>query len=572
MFNRLITLLFIQMPTYLIKLCAGFAFSASRYKEWLLQALMTNKSNNHCRKCNSVLKKSDKGAYTNYQCSVCNRFVSTKTRVCKNHPTAEISAIQISATDINYKCENCGLAPKKKQKSPMVKVVDRLQRSIVFDRKFMKILSSSPNGQNSKNVMNALVNHINKYNPKKVIDSLTEAWIPHELLTEILEDTECDKWVEKSKLENIILWTMSLFLEGKHASLPLTAISDASNSSLGRKLTDEKPIDHNTLGVRLENPNLVLGLEKIFQLCSAQLGSDAFNDETNLIPVYYDWFYFVKGGNTWENAKKVGRGDDSKGIKVGIGVDWESNSIVSLIVHGEEHPNDAVSFREHLMITNRPGIIHISDKGPSSVDTMEEILDNDQHFIIPMKKNTKFKRKYQINVGTREFTLRTPSNPTVTILEESIITLNANPELGDLKYIKFKYNNSSTGKFETMELLSSLPMGAAEIIEMAAWRWRSTETEFRIFQHELGLEKVFLQKPEKIWPMLLIVLSCKMLLELTFRGIHMLHGGKMMISSFKRGFGKFLNAIINGKDPWIMIEPCNSPVCPYRRKHGQRLK
>ena len=173
-----------------------------------------------------------------------------------------------------------------------------------------------------------------------------------------------------------ILWTLTLFLNGKLASLPIKAIADASNPPLARKLTDEKPVDHNTFGVRLENQKLVSGLENIFQLCSAQLGTQVFNNGQNLIPVYYDWFYFIKSGNVWMPCKEMGGEDNTKGIKIGVGVDWESNAIVSLVMHGEEHPNDAVSFRRDLMVNERPGLVHITDKGPFSSKNMQKSLEN----------------------------------------------------------------------------------------------------------------------------------------------------------------------------------------------------
>lgn len=528
---------------------------------------------NHCINCNTELKKVTQPAYTKYKCSECGYHVPNKTRLCEKHPNADAYEIKVKENSSFRKCRNCGTLPKRKTKNgKQLKAKDSLQHQVKFDRKFMRVLEKSQKNRDPKKVLMALVKHINKYSSKKAITDFKETILPNELLSGIIDSTDCDKWVEKSKLENMVLWTLTLFLNGKLASLPIKAIADASSTPLARKLTDEKPVDHNTLGVRLEKPNLVSGLETVFQLCSAQLGTQVFNNGQNLIPVYYDWFYFKKSGNIWVPCKEIGSGDNTKGIKIGIGTDWESNAIVSLIMHGEEHPNDAKSFRRDLMISERPGLIHISDKGPSSSYTMQKILENKQHFIIPLKKNIKYNVLYQINVGVQELTLRTPSAPKIRILEESIIQLTNNLISRDLKYIKFQYNSSETGEFKTMELLSSLPMDAAKIIEMSAWRWRSTETEFRIYQHEFGLEKIYLKKPEKVWPLLLLVLICKMLLEFIFRCIHMLHGGRMMMSPFKRGLAKFLNAVISGEEAWSLIEPCNSPVCPYRRKHGQRLR
>ncbi len=530
---------------------------------------MTKPNSNHCINCGSELKKSVKSAHTKYRCMICNYFVSKDTKSCKQHPIAGYYEIQVPETVMNFKCKNCGLAPIKNPGEHISKAVDSLQHSVMFDRKLMQVLSNQSNHRTQK-VANLLINHIDN---KKVMSDFKELWLPGEQLSMILDQTECDKWVEKSRLENVILWALSLFMSRKQSSLPINAISDASASPLGRKLTEEDPVSNNALGVRLEKPEFVSGLEKILQLCSAQLGSDVFNNNQNLIPVYYDWFYFVKSGNVWERCKEMGRGNENNGIKIGIGMDWETKAVVSLVMHGEEHPNDTKSFRNHLMIVNRSGIVHITDKGPFDTNTMVEMIKNHQHFIIALKQNIKYDLVYQIHKGVREYTLRTPSEPKVKILEESMISLTTNPLLRDLKLIKFQYNSPKTGKFESMELISSLPMSAEEIVEMSAWRWRSTETEFRTLQHEFGLEKLFLKLPEKTWPILLIVLSCKMLLELTFRCIHMLHGGKVMETvKFKRGFGKFLNGIFDGEEPWSNIEPCDSPLCPYHRKRGQRLR
>ncbi len=163
-------------------------------------------------------------------------------------------------------------------------------------------------------------------------------------------------------------------------------------------------------------------------------------------------------------------------------------------------------------------------------------------------------------------------------IEATMIRLDVNPDLGDLKYIRFQYNSIKTGKFETIELISSLPLAAEEIVRIHAWRWVVTETEFRILQHQFGLEKFFVKKPEKIWPLLLLVLSGKMLMELTFKSIHQIHGGlqtvlQMKTADFRRSFNKFITAILIGnEDPMSQIDPCSDVYCCFRIMHGRRLK
>jgi hypothetical protein len=526
-----------------------------------------------CGSCGLELKRSLKSAHTKHRCSQCNMYISSSKLQCKKHPTASFVVEAHPPGEMIFACKNC----QKNSNSTILtneaelQAATKLSRSIIFDRKIMQALTLSDTDQ----LMQQLSRHISDYNPKEAIAALKELLLPAQELETILQETNCDKYVEKSKLGNIILWGLSFLVNGKHASLPLAAISDASHSTFARNLTATAAIDHNALGVRLENPALVEGLEQVFQLCVARLQSDVFSESSSLLPIYYDWFFFVKKGNVWEECHKVGRDQSSHGLKVGVGRDWQSKAIVSLVMYSDEHPHDTKSFRHDLMIISRGNIVHVADKGPFDSKTLEQILANHQHFIMPMKQNVGYAVSYElaVNSDTAEFHASIPSQPLVRLLEEKVIRLNTNPDMGEFKLIIFQYNSFKTGKFETVELLSSLQLPAQEIINMAAVRWRATETEFRTLQHEFGLEKLYVHKAEKVWPIMLLVLICRMLLEILFRSIHEVHSSDALNDAeFKRSFARFVDAIIDGRDPWIEIEPCVSHLCPYRRQKGQRRR
>jgi len=556
---------------------------------------MHRKQTISCKKCNGIGKiKVTIKEHTKYRCKQCKLVVPNKTRICKNHGSAETYAKDHPKKTFERVCRICGSTGVVEGTEPlkvindienngMEKAVDSLQRTIPFDRKLMQKVKEFQNNQldDPFSFIKAIANHIEKYRPKKAIAAFRQAFIPDELIKDITETTLCDKSVEKSKLSNIMMWTLSFFLQNKKEDLAIVEIANASTSILGRVLSDENSaIDHNTFGVRLEKSKFVDALEMMLQICSAQLGSDAFEDNGSFVNIYYDWFYLVKSGNSWQACQGVGRTKESNAIKIGIGIEWETKAVVSLVMHGQHHPNDVVSFREHLIITQRPGLVHITDMGPFSSETMKEILDRNQHFIIRLKKNILYQVAHQIYHGTYNFTLETASKTDIILLEEKLIRLNANPELSDVKYVRFQYKSLKTGEFEQIELISSLPLSAEHIIRAHAWRWVSTEIEFRILQHQFGMEKVYIRKPEKAWPLLLLVLCGKMMMEFAFRAIHSLHGSNYMINaemmqtaSFRRGFANFLEAILTkAENPLDLIEPCNDPYCSFRKNHGQRLR
>ena len=159
---------------------------------------MTTKNSNHCHQCNAELKKGTKKAHTKLRCLTCNYPISNTTKSCKKHPDAGFTETILAETRINYKCKNCGLAPINNTDKQIAKVVDRLQHNILFDRKFMQVLSNSSNGHGSHKMISSLVRHMDN---KKVISEFKELWLPKAQLSMILDQTGSDKWVEKSRLD-----------------------------------------------------------------------------------------------------------------------------------------------------------------------------------------------------------------------------------------------------------------------------------------------------------------------------------------------------------------------------------
>lgn len=562
---------------------------------------MKNQATIHCNNCDGQgKKKSTIKTHTKYRCNQCKLVVNSQTRICKNHVNVGSYSIFHPEQVIDRSCRICDgtgnvtrvskelekdqlITDEGEANSGMIKAIDSLHRTIKFDRKLYQAVrqfNRSTSGSPHK-LIKTVISHLERYNPKEAISAFRQAMMPEEMARSIADTTDCDKWVEKTHLSNTIMWTLSLFLQHKTEDFAIQQIADASASLLGREFSSHgRAVDNNTVGKRLEKPELVKALELMLQGCSAQLGNSTFETPGSLVNIYYDWFYLVKSGNQWQICQDVGRTKDSKGIKIGIGIEWDTKAVVSLVMHGQHHRNDVVSFKKDLMVRSRSGIVHITDSGPSDSKTMQEIRELQQHFIIKLRKNLKTQLVHQIFLGSHEFRLDTPSNTRIRLLEEKLIRLHANPDLGDIKYIRFQYNCLRTGKFKTVVLISSLPLSAEQIIQAHAWRWVATETEFNILQHQFGLEKIYIKKPEKAWPLLLLALCGKMLLELTFQAVHMVHGSKEIISlqkmqtaPFTRSFTKFLNAVLMGIDnPLDLIEPCQEPYCCFRNNHGQRLR
>jgi len=523
--------------------------------------------------------------------------VSSTTKRCKNHSSAG-SWNKEHQYSYTKSCRVCGgtgevekprpvVSPKRTDKGVsvdletdgIVKAFDSLHKTLKFDRSLLKAFNRMKKGNDPLQLISAVVNHIEKFRPKEAIQTFKEAWLPEEAMDKITDETDFDKSVEKTQISKIIMWPLSLFLQSKTEDLAIKYIADTSATIIGREFGEGPSISDKTLGKRLENSKLIKAFEMMLQLCSTQLASNVFEEGEFYTCIYYDWFYLVKTGKIWEICQKMGRNSDAPGIKIGIGIEWDTKSVVSLVMHGEHHSNDALSFQRDLMLTDRPGIIHIADRGPFSTGTMSEIRENKQHFVIRLKRNIGYQLIHQISKERYKFELNNPSRSTIRVMEEKIITLNPRPELGELRYIKFQYNCLRTGQFKTIELITSLILPVIDVIELHARRWVSTEIEFRIYQHQFGLEKIYLKKPEKAWALLLLVLIGKMLMELTYRSIHLLHEKNqqrfpsMDTADFRSGFLKFISAVLTGiEEPWSLISPCRSAFCPYKKRLHQRRR
>lgn len=564
--------------------------------------MLTSKAAVHCTNCDNGQIKVIVPEHTKYRCNECKWVVSNETKRCKYHP--ETGSYPTVHPEKSHKrtckiCKGDGFVtqeiPKEQNQKTVddssdaddssdeqvLKAVDSLQRTIKFDRQLQQAVKDFNQSRlnHPQKLIKTIVKHIERYKPDEAIAAFKQAIMPGELFELTTEETDCDKWVEKTHISNLIMWVLTLFLQNKNKDLAIQQIADASGSFLGREFsTHGKSVDHGTVGKRLEKPRLIEALEMMLQLCSAQLEHNAFDDNGSYVNIYYDWFYLVKGGNEWKVCQKVGRTGEANAIKIGIGIEWDSKAVVAITMDGETHRNDGKCFKEDLMLTERPGVVHITDRGPFDTKTMERIRQNQQHFIIKLKKNIKYKTAHQIFLGDHRFELNTPTKTKIRLLESKVIRIQANPQLGEIKYIRFQYNCLKEGKFKTVELISSLPLSAEEIIQSHAWRWVATETEFKVLQHQFGLEKVYIEKPEKAWPLLLLVLCGKMLMEFTYRAIHLIHGSdeiiqlpKMQTAPFRSGFKNFLIAVLRGEeDPMTMIEPCSDPYCCFRNNHGQR--
>jgi len=526
--------------------------------------------------------------HTKYRCNECGKVVQTSTQTCRKHPEAGSYPTLHEDVEVTRACKSCKGSGYKEHDSDfdknatagLQKAVDSLQHSISFDRKLVQAVKNF-HADNPFAFFSKVVDHLAYYKPKEAIEAFKQAFVPQNVMNDITEKTECDKWAEKNRLSNIIMWTLSFFLQNKIEELTITEIANASGLALGRALSDDgREVSSNAFGVRLGKSKLVEALEMMLQLCSTQLSSKVYTQDNGLINVYLDWFYIVKSGKEWDVCRSIGKDQSSKAIKIGVGIEWESKAVVSLVMHGEHLSNDVASLRDHMMIPDRPGVVYISDMGPSDTNLWDEMKHDSQFFIIQLKKNLNYQIVSTQYKGKFKFQLDTPTQNTVTILDEKLISLNAKPDLGVLKYIRFQYNSiREGGKIKTSELISSLPLSAEEIIRSHAFRWVATETEFNVLQHQFGLEKLYVKKPEKVWPILLLVLTGKMIMEFLYRSIHSLHGSTAMVSlqrmrtaSFRRGFSKFLDAVLDEEDdPLAMINPCMDPSCCFRNSPGKRL-
>lgn len=310
----------------------------------------------HCKKCEgSGIKKVTFATHTKYRCKQCKLVVNSKTLKCKNHPGKGSYPTEHPETTFDRKCAICAgtgeveqveeifhsgyeISPGRKneeikQNNGMTKVIDSLQKTIRFDRKLLQEVKKLKKLKNQQmghpiSFVKVIAKHIEKYQPKKAIKAFREAFLPDAMVDEIALETECDKWAEKTKLSNIMMWTLAFFLQNKTEELAIKEIANASASLLGRELSkDDRAVSNNALGVRLEKTELINALEMMLQLCSAQLGIQAFEDTGSYVNIYYDWFYFVKSGDCWEVCKQVGRTQESKAIKIGIGIEWESKAL-----------------------------------------------------------------------------------------------------------------------------------------------------------------------------------------------------------------------------------------------------
>jgi len=524
------------------------------------------KKQNHCSNCGFEIKVVTRKASVVFNCLECGYRIPTDTGICKRDGDAGYKESILPATKMFYKCKNCGYKDRSENSKPKIKSPeDALFRKSRFNRKFINAYAQNHDD-------GALITEFIKSQKfESDLIALKEYLLPNDILSNIVDETGSDKWSEKSQLENILYWFFGTFMVGNLESLPIKLASDQSKKIVCRKLTGNAVISSNALGERLGNDQVVKGLERVHEFTTARSQTKVFDGSLGLKPVYYDWMFITKSGNDWKICSEMPRSENFNGFKVGIGMDWNSKSIVSIVFHGEDHPNDSVSFQRDLCIDDAPGLINITDRGPFDTKYLEQISKRGQYFIIRLKKNLRV-TPVHLRTHSNDFVeLSISSKPKIKLLQSGFIRLPANPGLGDVKYVKFQYNNPDSGRFETIELISDLPLDTIDIIELSAQRWRATETEFNILQHSFGLEKLYVRDPTKVWPLFLIAIICKSLFQRVLEAIHSIHGGKIDMSAFKSNLGIIIEWIASGNEGPLPLDPCDAVLCPYRRKHGSRL-
>ena len=342
---------------------------------------MTKPAINHCTKCGFDLKISIRRSSKKYRCLECNYYIPMDTKYCNKHGNVGFTVEEHAEKKLNYRCKNCGHKEidnyrKSKALSERSKKNDSLFKEMNFDRKMVMAIQQYNKNKDSEALIKNFFESLHRRNNLEKLDKFI---FPEVLFNEILENTECDKNTEKSGLKNIIYRFLSTFMSGNLEALAIKAAS--SNDAV---------ISPNGLGVRLGKDKVITALEQLLQLCTGLSGTTVFDGEETLRPVFYDWMYITKSGSSWKVCHKLGRGDDSHGFKIGVGVYWNTKAIVSLVFHGEEHPNDNLSFQRDLCIKDIPGLVQISDRGPFDTKFMGSIDQKSQYFVIRLKKNTKY--------------------------------------------------------------------------------------------------------------------------------------------------------------------------------------
>jgi len=428
--------------------------------------------------------------------------------------------------------------------------------------------------ENKATVLEHLVTILQQADSETFMEEFRQTLFPPQVMEKIKQATGCDKWVEKSDLATVILVTLAYFSSemAPDGTLTFTGLSFQSESELAYRL-GVKPISGNALGTRMGQEKLVKGIEQYFQFSSYLVGSKVFDKTyTGLTPVYYDWVYFVKKGAKWGLCKEITT--DTPAIKVGIGRDWKTMAVVSLVAHFSEHPGDRESAENYLFV-NKSGVIHVSDSGPLAIPFLQTLDERNQFFIMVSRLDTQTVDVKPVYQGIEPYVIE---GRKVTLLREEIVTLKTTQaEVRRCKEVTIRINGKK-GRFKYVKLLTNLPVDAETIIRIGYYRWRATEIEFRIFKHEFGLDRIFLKDPNKFWPLLLLVLITVNLLTFLFFEYHVGHGGMMPTSKeCRKALRRFILAVVRRLgsptfNPFTYLPKCESPLCPCGRKPRQRRK
>ena len=311
-----------------------------------------------------------------------------------------------------------------------------------------------------------LLTFFQTHDKKACLDAIHQGLFPSEVMEMIEGLTQCNKWVEKSTLTNLILTALCYFSTeiAPKAAVTLKGLTFHAEGGLARIL-NVQPMSDNALGTRIIQEKTIAGLEQYFQFTSYLLGSQAFEKpQGTLLPIYYDWVYFQKDGAHWELCKEVTT--DAPGIKVGIARDWKTLAIVGLIAHIREHPGDRDSLEQHLLVEGE-GIIHVSDSGPLAIPLLQTIDERGQYFIIRSREDTKKSMCQHIKRGQTTYMVK--GRPIVVLREEIVTLRTKDAEIRRCKELTLRVNGQK-GTYEVITIVTNLPLDAETIVRTGYWR------------------------------------------------------------------------------------------------------
>lgn len=526
---------------------------------------------NLCTKCTSTLKLVELKERTQHFCPTCKKWVKrNEKKQCRNcRGAVKTYLMGARAQWMCSECRTFGPSPntkEKKEPSSPPKVL----RTMKWDRNMQQAVKQG----NMKKILEkltttALYPHQKTEEEETILAELRNYLIPETMIETMKNATQGDKWVEKTTTRNLVSWALTMLINNhSKGAFTIKGLAENSVTTIGQMLGEGVVVGHNAIGERIKKEEVIQALEIGLQLSSTLLGAEKELTTKTFVPVYYDHTYLVKKGGTWELCKKVEK--ETKGVKIGVAREWESEALVGITCFFDKHPGEKEALEEYLLIDWRPGIIHVTDKGPFALPFLAQIQEAKQFFIMPRKKDLTVEVEGTLFLGREQ--LQVSPRTKVWILREDLVTLTTKTTtLPRCKLITLQLQGEK-GTFKTIQLITNLPHTRQEIVKIGAKRWRATETEFNIWKNIYGFKHLAIRNAEKVWPLLLLLLIATQLLTLALRGLHHLHGGEHRPLTARAELARFLYAFTRGHpEPWTMLKKCSSPLCPYGRKQGERL-